>query len=211
MIQLASMSFRLIEAERAQDPVSLLCAVLGVTRARAAVARAISGGSNWPSVAPLGRTTARRAAASSRRSRTGRASASAPARPLARHRPHGSFLHAARRLCDHHRGTRGGVTWREAVSSTAMALDLIEFPADDLARARRFWETLLGVSLDERREGEGQGLQTHEDRPSLGLHERGRGPGDRFALPYFLVSDLAQALERVVELGGSVVDRKSVV
>ena len=86
-----------------------------------------------------------------------------------------------------------------------MALDLIEFPADDLARARRFWETLLGVSLDERREGEGQGLQTHDDRPSLGLHERGRGPGDRFSLPYFLVPDLAQALERVVELGGSVV------
>lgn len=86
-----------------------------------------------------------------------------------------------------------------------MALDLIEFPADDLTRARRFWETLLGVSLDERREGEGQGLQTHDDRPSLGLHERGRGPGDRFSLPYFLVPDLAQALERVVELGGSVV------
>ena len=86
-----------------------------------------------------------------------------------------------------------------------MPLELIEFPADDLARARRFWETLLDVSLDERREGEGQGLQTHDDRPSLGLHDRGRGPGDRFSLPYFLVPDLARALERVVELGGSVV------
>jgi predicted enzyme related to lactoylglutathione lyase len=86
-----------------------------------------------------------------------------------------------------------------------MPLDLIEFPADDLARARRFWETLLDVSLDERREGEGRGLQTHEARPSLGLHERGRGPGDRFSLPYFRLPDLAQALERVVELGGSVV------
>ena len=32
MIQLPSMSFRLIEAERARHPVSLLCAVLGVTR-----------------------------------------------------------------------------------------------------------------------------------------------------------------------------------
>lgn len=31
-----------------------------------------------------------------------------------------------------------------------MPLDLIEFPADDLARARRFWATLLDVSLDER-------------------------------------------------------------
>jgi predicted enzyme related to lactoylglutathione lyase len=87
----------------------------------------------------------------------------------------------------------------------AMPLELTEFPADDLARARRFWESLLGVSLEARREGQGQGLQTHMARPSLGLHERGRGPGDRFSLPYFLVPDLAQALERVVELGGSVV------
>jgi predicted enzyme related to lactoylglutathione lyase len=86
-----------------------------------------------------------------------------------------------------------------------MRLELIEFPADDLARARRFWESLLDVSLEERREGEGQGLQTHDDRPSLGLHERGPGPGDRFSLPYFRVPDLARALERVVELEGNVV------
>ena len=33
MIQLPSMSFWLIEAERARHPVSLLCGVLGVTRA----------------------------------------------------------------------------------------------------------------------------------------------------------------------------------
>lgn len=52
-----------------------------------------------------------------------------------------------------------------------MPLDPIEFPADDLARARRFWETLL----DDQREAKAQGLQTHEDRPSLGLHDRGRG------------------------------------
>jgi len=91
------------------------------------------------------------------------------------------------------------------VPSTAMPLELIEFPADDLARARRFWETLLDVSLDERREGQGEGLQTHACRPSLGLHERGRGPGDRFSLTYFRVSDLPRALERVVQLGGSVV------
>src|SRR4051812_36026194 len=56
-------------------------------------------------------------------------------------------------------------------SSTAMSLDLVEFPADDLARARRFWETLLDVCFDERREREGEGLQTHAARPSLGLHE----------------------------------------
>src|SRR5437762_3947202 len=90
-----------------------------------------------------------------------------------------------------------------------MPLDLIEFPADDLARARRFWETLLDVSLDERLEGEGQGFQTREAHPSLGLHERGRGPGDRFSLPYFRVPDLARALERLVELGGASSTRAS--
>jgi catechol 2,3-dioxygenase-like lactoylglutathione lyase family enzyme len=62
-----------------------------------------------------------------------------------------------------------------------MPIDLIEFPSDDLARARHFWETLLGVSLDERNEGEGQGLQSRGAPPSLGLHERGPGPGDRFS------------------------------
>lgn len=86
-----------------------------------------------------------------------------------------------------------------------MSLELIEFPADDLDRARRFWETLLGVALDERAAGEGEGLQTHAGGPALGVHERGRGPGDRFSLPYFRVSDLPRALEQVAELGGSVV------
>ncbi|MFN2628506.1 MAG: VOC family protein [Gaiellaceae bacterium] len=86
-----------------------------------------------------------------------------------------------------------------------MPLDLIEFPADDLDRARRFWETLLGLSLDGRSEGEGDGLQTHRGPPALGLHDRGAGPGDRFSLPYFGVSELTRALELVVELGGDVV------
>lgn len=87
----------------------------------------------------------------------------------------------------------------------AMHLDLIEFPADDLARARRFWETLLDASFDQREESEGDGLQTHTAHASFGLHERGRGPGDRFSLPYFRVPDLAHALERLVELGGTVI------
>jgi predicted enzyme related to lactoylglutathione lyase len=86
-----------------------------------------------------------------------------------------------------------------------MPIDLIEFPADDLPRAQRFWEGLLDVSLGERRDGEGEGIQTHDGGPEIGVHERGRGPGDRFSLPYFRVDDLPQALERVVELGGSVV------
>jgi predicted enzyme related to lactoylglutathione lyase len=84
-------------------------------------------------------------------------------------------------------------------------IDLIEFPADDLPRAKRFWESLLEVSLDERSDIEGEGIQTHDTGPSLGLHERGRGPGDRFSLPYFRVPDMAAALERVTELGGDVV------
>jgi predicted enzyme related to lactoylglutathione lyase len=86
-----------------------------------------------------------------------------------------------------------------------MPIDLIEFPADDLARARQFWEALLGLALDERSASEGQGLQSHGDGPALGLHERGRGPGDRFSLPYFRVAEMAAALELVVELGGEVV------
>jgi predicted enzyme related to lactoylglutathione lyase len=86
-----------------------------------------------------------------------------------------------------------------------MGVDLIEFPADDLMRARRFWEGMLGLSLDSRVQTEGEGLQTHDAGPALGLHERGRGPGDRYSLPYFNVSNMATSLERVTELGGSVV------
>ena len=84
-------------------------------------------------------------------------------------------------------------------------VDLIEFPADDIARAQRFWEKLLGVTLEPRREDEGQGFQTHGHGAELGVHERGPGPGDRWSLPYFLVADVRGALEQVVELGGEVV------
>jgi predicted enzyme related to lactoylglutathione lyase len=86
-----------------------------------------------------------------------------------------------------------------------VAIDLIEFPADDLPRAKRFWEGLLDLSLDARTPTEGSGLQTHAAGPALGLHERGTGPGDRFSLPYFRVSDMTAAVERVTELGGSIV------
>ena len=82
---------------------------------------------------------------------------------------------------------------------------LVVFPADDPERARRFWSTLLGVSLDERTDPEGSGWQTHDAAPHVGVHERGRGPGDTASLPYFAVDDLEQALERVKELGGSVI------
>ena len=84
-------------------------------------------------------------------------------------------------------------------------LSLIEFPADDLARARRFWTELLGVELAARERSQGEGWQTSAAGASLGIHERGRGPGDSLSLPYFAVSDIAEALERVEALGGSVV------
>lgn len=85
-------------------------------------------------------------------------------------------------------------------------LSLIEFPADEPERARRFWSGVLGVDLDVRSEAEGLGWQTHGgDGASVGVHERGTGPGDRFSLPYFEVDDLAATLGRVAALGGSVV------
>jgi predicted enzyme related to lactoylglutathione lyase len=86
-----------------------------------------------------------------------------------------------------------------------MPIDLIEFPADDLPRAKRFWEGLLDLSLEGRSGSEGRGLQSHDAGPALGLHERGTGPGDRFSLPYFRVPDMTAALERVTDLGGSIV------
>ncbi len=82
---------------------------------------------------------------------------------------------------------------------------LIEFPADDPERARRFWSELLGQSLAERESDQGQGWQTSEDRPTVGVHARGRGPGDTFSLPYFAVADLAAAIDRVTALGGTVI------
>lgn len=82
---------------------------------------------------------------------------------------------------------------------------LIEFPADDLERARSFWSELLGVELRPRQASEGEGWQTHTEAPAVGLHARGRGPGDTVSLPYFAVSDITEALQRVKALGGSVI------
>jgi predicted enzyme related to lactoylglutathione lyase len=84
-------------------------------------------------------------------------------------------------------------------------LVFVEFPADDPERARRFWKGLLGVELEGRQPSEGEGWQTRSGAPAVGVHERGRGPGDSFSLPYFAVVDVAEALDRVQALGGSVV------
>jgi predicted enzyme related to lactoylglutathione lyase len=47
--------------------------------------------------------------------------------------------------------------------------------------------------------------ETETDGLRLGVHERGPGPGDTASLPYFTVADLATTLERVRELGGSII------
>ena len=94
---------------------------------------------------------------------------------------------------------------RPVVQRLRRELSLVEFPADDPERARRFWSGLLGIDLDARQRAEGQGWQNHGAGPSLGVHERGRGPGDTFSLPYFCVEDLRAALEDVVALGGTVI------
>jgi predicted enzyme related to lactoylglutathione lyase len=90
-------------------------------------------------------------------------------------------------------------------ASGGSPLDTIEFPADDPDRALRFWSELLGEPLEPRVAGEGQGWQTRSSGPAVGVHARGRGPGDRFSLPYFRVPDVAGALASVEALGGSVV------
>ncbi len=94
----------------------------------------------------------------------------------------------------------------------------MEFPADDTQRALRFWGGVLGTELSARSVEEGQGWQSRAvgdlspdseykspTAVSIGVHERGRGPGDTVSLPYFEVDDIAAALERVTELGGTVV------
>jgi predicted enzyme related to lactoylglutathione lyase len=82
---------------------------------------------------------------------------------------------------------------------------LIEFPADEPERARRFWSGLLETELRDRDVAQGQGWQTAGENPAVGVHERGRGPGDTVSLPYFAVDDLPAALTRVGELGGTVI------
>lgn len=92
------------------------------------------------------------------------------------------------------------------VPSMPSTISLVEFPADDVERARCFWQAVLERSLEDRAPAEGQGWQTHSMAGTeLGLHARGAGPGDRVSLPYFEVPDLQRSLEQVRGLGGSVV------
>lgn len=86
-----------------------------------------------------------------------------------------------------------------------MTSALIEFPADDSERALRFWRGVLGVEPVPRSGEAGQGWVHEDGSLRLGVHERGKGPGDTGALPYFPVPEMEAALERVRELGGSVI------
>ena len=92
------------------------------------------------------------------------------------------------------------------VPNMPSTIALVEFPADDVERAQRFWHGVLELSLEDRTAPEGQGWQTHSGRGTeLGLHARGTGPGDRVSLPYFEVPDMRSSLEQVRQLGGSIV------
>ncbi|HEX8977785.1 MAG TPA: VOC family protein [Solirubrobacteraceae bacterium] len=84
---------------------------------------------------------------------------------------------------------------------------LIEFPADDPERARAFWSGLLGTELSPRAPEQGEGWQASGPAPEVGVgvHTRGRGPGDSYSLPYFEVDDLQAVAARVTELGGEIV------
>ena len=86
-----------------------------------------------------------------------------------------------------------------------MPAPLIEFPADDPERARHFWQGVLGHQVQPRSAEAGAGWEGEADGLRLGIHERGPGPGDTASLPYFTVADLRAALQRVEELGGSVI------
>jgi predicted enzyme related to lactoylglutathione lyase len=82
---------------------------------------------------------------------------------------------------------------------------LIEFPADDPERALRFWRELLGVDLAPRGEGAGAGWVAESDGVRVGVHERGRGPGDTGSLPYFPVADITSTMRKGEDHGGSIV------
>ncbi len=86
-----------------------------------------------------------------------------------------------------------------------MPSPLIEFPADEPERALAFWKGVLGLELSERGPDDGAGWEAEIDGARLGVHERGKGPGDTFSLPYLAVPDMASALARVLEHGGEVI------
>ena len=61
------------------------------------------------------------------------------------------------------------------------------------------------MTLTARPAAAGSGWQTDTVDLRLGVHQRGPGPGDIASLPYFTVADLTATLERVRELGGTII------
>jgi predicted enzyme related to lactoylglutathione lyase len=86
-----------------------------------------------------------------------------------------------------------------------MSSPLIEFPADDPDRAMKFWSHVLGAELEPRPSDAGEGWEVSGGDLRIGVHQRGPGPGDTASLPYFTVTDLPAAVQRVQDLGGSVI------
>ena len=85
---------------------------------------------------------------------------------------------------------------------------LIEFPADDPARALRFWEGVLGRPLAPRTDDQGEGWQTGDG--GGGRRHPCRAPRDRATgspSPISTCDDVDAAVARVEELGGSVIHR----
>jgi catechol 2,3-dioxygenase-like lactoylglutathione lyase family enzyme len=60
---------------------------------------------------------------------------------------------------------------------------LIEFPADDADRARRFWSGLLGIGLESRTAAEGEGWQTRRPARRSESTLAGVVPGTRSRCP----------------------------
>ena len=81
----------------------------------------------------------------------------------------------------------------------------IEFPADDIERARRFYSELFGWQLSEMEGFPGYLLFSVGPIESAGgaIGERGRSTGERLRV-YVEVDSIADVLARVPELGGSI-------
>lgn len=86
-----------------------------------------------------------------------------------------------------------------------MPAPLIEFPADDAERALAFRHRVLDLELERRGPEAGAGWEAESDGLRLGVHERGKGPGDTASLPYLTVDDMNRSLEQVAKHGGSVI------
>src|SRR4051812_49639872 len=67
----------------------------------------------------------------------------------------------------------------------SMSAPMIEFPADDPDRARRFWFGVLGVELAPRAAAAGSGWETETGSLRLGGPSPGPRPGGTPAPPHF--------------------------